>query len=224
MRRVACTRLTKDVQVLDFSRGAKDTFSESPQPLGGRAHLLGIVRWRRLVRDFEQRADLSEAMIHIAMSGLLLRRIAHPRMSKRALSSARRARVLCVHDASAVDLMAAPASSIEDRPALLRRQQIGGARGEDGTVDNLGWWLRRATLLCSGRVRCAALKLAELKGRWQASDLAAASSYMRTRLFSSIELSSALRSLIARSQPASVSRNDSHLSGCWVTKPDCESR
>ncbi|RAA04290.1 IS5/IS1182 family transposase, partial [Ralstonia pseudosolanacearum] len=27
---------------------------------------------------YEQRADVSEAMIHIAMSGLLLRRIAHP--------------------------------------------------------------------------------------------------------------------------------------------------
>ncbi|MGA4215145.1 transposase, partial [Ralstonia nicotianae] len=37
-----------------------------------------MVRWRRLVRDYEQRADASEAMIHIAMSGLLLRRIAHP--------------------------------------------------------------------------------------------------------------------------------------------------
>ncbi len=36
-----------------------------------------MVRWRRLVRDYEQRADVSEAMIHIAMSGLLLRRIAH---------------------------------------------------------------------------------------------------------------------------------------------------
>ncbi|QKL59626.1 transposase (plasmid) [Ralstonia solanacearum] len=37
-----------------------------------------MVRWRRLVRDYEPRADVSEAMIHIAMSGLLLRRIAHP--------------------------------------------------------------------------------------------------------------------------------------------------
>ncbi len=37
-----------------------------------------MVRWRRLVRDYEQRADVSEAMIHIAMRGLLLRRIAHP--------------------------------------------------------------------------------------------------------------------------------------------------
>nr|CUV32659.1 protein of unknown function [Ralstonia solanacearum] len=32
-----------------------------------------MVRWRRLVRDYEQPADVSEAMIHIAVGGLLLR-------------------------------------------------------------------------------------------------------------------------------------------------------
>ena len=37
-----------------------------------------MTRWRRLVRDYEQRIDVSEAMIHIAMGGLLLRRLAHP--------------------------------------------------------------------------------------------------------------------------------------------------
>src|ERR1700756_597754 len=36
-----------------------------------------LVRWRRLVRDFEQRLDVSEAMIHVAMGSLLLRRVAH---------------------------------------------------------------------------------------------------------------------------------------------------
>ncbi|MEC5324904.1 IS5 family transposase [Aurantimonas sp. A3-2-R12] len=36
-----------------------------------------MVRWRRLVRDYEERTDVSEAMIHVAMGGLLLRRIAH---------------------------------------------------------------------------------------------------------------------------------------------------
>ena len=36
-----------------------------------------MTRWRRLVRDYEARLDVSEAMIHIAMGGLLLRRIAH---------------------------------------------------------------------------------------------------------------------------------------------------
>ena len=36
-----------------------------------------MTRWRRLVRDYEQRLDVSEAMILIAMGGLLLRRNAH---------------------------------------------------------------------------------------------------------------------------------------------------
>ena len=36
-----------------------------------------LVRWRRLVRDFEQRLDVSEAMIHVAIGSLLLRRVAH---------------------------------------------------------------------------------------------------------------------------------------------------
>lgn len=36
-----------------------------------------MMRWRRLVRDYEQRLDVSEAMIHVAMGSLLLRRISH---------------------------------------------------------------------------------------------------------------------------------------------------
>ncbi len=38
-----------------------------------------MTRWRRLVRDYEHRLDVSKAMIHIAMASLLIRRIAHPR-------------------------------------------------------------------------------------------------------------------------------------------------
>jgi transposase len=37
-----------------------------------------MTRWRRLVRDYERRCDVSEAMIHIGMGALLIRRIAHP--------------------------------------------------------------------------------------------------------------------------------------------------
>jgi putative transposase len=37
-----------------------------------------MMRWRRLVRDYERRCDISEAMIGVAMGGLLLRRISHP--------------------------------------------------------------------------------------------------------------------------------------------------
>ena len=36
-----------------------------------------MTRWRRLVRDYEQRIDVSQAMIHIALGSLLIRRIAH---------------------------------------------------------------------------------------------------------------------------------------------------
>jgi putative transposase len=37
-----------------------------------------IMRYRRLVRDYEQRLDVSEAMIFLAMGSLLVRRISHP--------------------------------------------------------------------------------------------------------------------------------------------------
>lgn len=37
-----------------------------------------MMRWRRLVRDYEERCDVSEAMIGVAMSSLMLRCIAHP--------------------------------------------------------------------------------------------------------------------------------------------------
>src|SRR6202030_161681 len=36
-----------------------------------------MIRWRRLVRDYETRLDVSEAMIRIALGGLMLRRISH---------------------------------------------------------------------------------------------------------------------------------------------------
>lgn len=37
-----------------------------------------MTRWRRLVRDYEARIDVSEAMILVAMGGNLLRRNVHP--------------------------------------------------------------------------------------------------------------------------------------------------
>ena len=36
-----------------------------------------MTRWRRLVRDYEARLDVSHAMIHVAMESLLLRRLPH---------------------------------------------------------------------------------------------------------------------------------------------------
>jgi hypothetical protein len=46
-----------------------------------------MTRRCRLVRDRETRIDVSEAMVLVAMGGNLLRRNAHPRVSKPALSS-----------------------------------------------------------------------------------------------------------------------------------------
>ena len=37
-----------------------------------------MTRWRRLVRDYEVRLDVSNAMIHLSMGALLLRRVTHP--------------------------------------------------------------------------------------------------------------------------------------------------
>lgn len=37
-----------------------------------------MIRWRRLVRDYEKRIDVSHAMILVAMGGNMLRRNAHP--------------------------------------------------------------------------------------------------------------------------------------------------
>ena len=36
-----------------------------------------FIRWRRLVRDYERRLCVSEAIIHVAVSGILLRCISH---------------------------------------------------------------------------------------------------------------------------------------------------
>ncbi|MBF0854483.1 hypothetical protein HKD25_10600 [Gluconobacter wancherniae] len=37
-----------------------------------------MTRWRSLVKDYEQRIDASESMIHIVMEDLMLRRNTHP--------------------------------------------------------------------------------------------------------------------------------------------------
>jgi transposase len=37
-----------------------------------------LTRYRRLVRDYEARIDVSEAFIHLAMTNMILRRITHP--------------------------------------------------------------------------------------------------------------------------------------------------
>ena len=36
-----------------------------------------MMRWRRLVRNYKKRIDVSGAMIEVAMGNLLLRRLSH---------------------------------------------------------------------------------------------------------------------------------------------------
>ena len=46
---------------------------------GGVVRTFGwMIRWRRLIRDYEQRIDVSQAMIMVAMGSIMLRRNAHP--------------------------------------------------------------------------------------------------------------------------------------------------
>jgi hypothetical protein len=48
-----------------------------------------MTRWKRLIRDYEQRIDVSEAMIHVALGSPMLRRIAPLSMLKRTLRGLR---------------------------------------------------------------------------------------------------------------------------------------
>ena len=56
---------------------AEPGFKVVRRRLSRRAPFGWMTRWRRLVRDYEARLDVAEAMIHVALGGLLLRRIAH---------------------------------------------------------------------------------------------------------------------------------------------------
>jgi transposase len=46
-----------------------------------------MIHWRRIVWDYERRIDVSTAMIHVAMGGVLIRRNAQPSLFKQALHS-----------------------------------------------------------------------------------------------------------------------------------------
>jgi transposase len=66
--------------VIEIVRKLPDQPSFQPLPAGWMVQRTfgWMTRWRRLVRDYEERCDVSEAMIGVAMSSLMLRRIAHP--------------------------------------------------------------------------------------------------------------------------------------------------
>ncbi len=63
---------------LDIIKRTESAFVVLPRRWVVERTLGWMTRHRRLVRDYEARLDTSEAMIDIAMGGLMLRRITHP--------------------------------------------------------------------------------------------------------------------------------------------------
>jgi hypothetical protein len=65
--------------VIEIARriGAEPRFKVLPRRWLVERTFSWMTRWRRLVRDYQTRCDVSEAMIHVATGCLLLRRIAH---------------------------------------------------------------------------------------------------------------------------------------------------
>jgi len=66
--------------VVDFIRRSDDQkgFALLPRRRVVERTFGWMTRWRRLVRDYEKRIDVSHAMILVAMGANLLRRNAHP--------------------------------------------------------------------------------------------------------------------------------------------------
>ncbi|TGT35866.1 IS5 family transposase [Mesorhizobium sp. M8A.F.Ca.ET.165.01.1.1] len=74
--------------VVEIIRRSDDQKGFEVLPAAGfRRADLWMTRWRRVVRDYEQRVDVSHAMILVAMGGDLIRRNAHPRFSKGTLKA-----------------------------------------------------------------------------------------------------------------------------------------
>ena len=63
---------------LDIIRRTEAAFQVLPRRWVVERTFAWMTRHRRLVRDYEARLDVSQAMIHIALGGILLRRINHP--------------------------------------------------------------------------------------------------------------------------------------------------
>ena len=77
------TKLMNKAAFLDFvveivrRSDPKDGFKILPRRWVAERTFGWMIRWRRLVSDYERRLDVSEAMIHVAMGALLLRSVAH---------------------------------------------------------------------------------------------------------------------------------------------------
>jgi transposase len=65
------------VEIIRRRDGAKD-FEVLPRRWVVERTFGWMIRWRRLVRDYERRIDVSKTMILVAMGANLMRRNAHP--------------------------------------------------------------------------------------------------------------------------------------------------
>ena len=63
---------------LDIIKRTEPAFVVLPRRWAVECTLGWMTRHRRLVRDYEARIDMSEAMIDVAPGGLMIRIIAHP--------------------------------------------------------------------------------------------------------------------------------------------------
>jgi len=64
--------------VVEVVRRTENDFKVLPRRWVVERTFAWMTRYRRLVRDYEARLDVSEAMIYVAMASLLLRRLTHP--------------------------------------------------------------------------------------------------------------------------------------------------
>jgi putative transposase len=64
--------------VVEIVRRTDKGFTILPRRWGVERTFGWLIRYRRLVRDYEARPDVSEVMIYAAMSSSLIRRITHP--------------------------------------------------------------------------------------------------------------------------------------------------
>lgn len=77
------TKLMDKAAYLDFTVAiirrldAEPGFAALPRRRVVERTFAWMTRWRRLVRDYQRRIDVSKGMIHLAMASLLLRRVCH---------------------------------------------------------------------------------------------------------------------------------------------------
>ncbi|GAA0733724.1 transposase [Sphingomonas trueperi] len=80
-----------------------------------------ITRWKRLVREYEQRLDVSHVMIQVALSSRMLRRIVHPRIFSNRLLESNARKICCKNDTMSGAAVANQSGSPPPTPATSSR-------------------------------------------------------------------------------------------------------